>query len=105
VRRDHMQAKGSGAVGRGMHVFITVTRTDEDSTPPNVTVGNDLSRLTDSAVLKDRVYEDGTSTPKKAQPPLTMEAKQKQLEDKVSALRTKMAALMKFNQAREQSTP
>ena len=29
MRSDHVEAKGSGAVGRGMHVFITVTEMDD----------------------------------------------------------------------------
>jgi outer membrane protein OmpA-like peptidoglycan-associated protein len=31
VRSDHVEAKGSGAVGRGMHVFITVTDEMDDA--------------------------------------------------------------------------
>jgi outer membrane protein OmpA-like peptidoglycan-associated protein len=49
VRSDHVEAKGSGAVGRGMHVFITVTDMDdamdtEAAAPPSeepVTVGQE----------------------------------------------------------------
>ena len=29
VDADHMVARGSGAVGRGTHVFITITELDE----------------------------------------------------------------------------
>ena len=56
VRADHMTAQGSGAVGRGMHVFITVLRIDESERPSSVSVANDSGRLTSDDVLKDRVY-------------------------------------------------
>lgn len=86
VKSDHIKCKGSGAVGRGMHVFITVDhigtrvlasrqstgstcsrspvvqlccladhggrlRADESERPQNVTVSNDLSRLTSDEEL------------------------------------------------------
>ena len=57
VAADHMTARGSGAVGRGMHVFITVLRIIEEKRPATVTVGNDPTRLTSDEVLADRVYE------------------------------------------------
>ena len=78
VQADHIKYRGSGAVGRGMHVFITVDhigasrqstrltysctpswsfwhicdlRADESERPQDVKVGNDLGRLTSDEEL------------------------------------------------------
>jgi outer membrane protein OmpA-like peptidoglycan-associated protein len=57
VPQDYMTVRGSGAIGRGMHVFITVLRIIEEKCPSTVSIGNDSSRLTSDDVLAERVYE------------------------------------------------
>ena len=130
MAEDHIKHHGSGAVGRGMHVFITVDHigalawllpplpncptcrltgadlcADESERPQTVNIGNDMSRLTSDADLKNRVYTSPDQGGSRVSDLLdqsmspTQVAKQAELEDKVDALRVKMRAAMVCVQA------